>query len=256
MVFLNQPEWQGVGYPLWDIPGRIWVSREVNNLVGVSYSYISVDSYIFSIKVISDVWQIFSIGESIVCWLIVDKAPIFINAGLCCSSQDGVSHMQYVGIMIVAQEHFLDFISGGLHLKDFFWLGMTNHMYKIWEVIPLLGGDAHQEIAWFILNISQCFMFSSSTMGLVTIFSFSHSSECFCILFDTCLCRAFTVTCIVTSSYTIIAGDVIKVSSGFFYIVFCFILIIPSFTTMWKYKLVSHTLRLGLPIKVIIRLEI
>ena len=47
MVFLHQYKWQNVGYPLWVIPDRVEVSREVTNLVAVSYYWIAVDTYIW-----------------------------------------------------------------------------------------------------------------------------------------------------------------------------------------------------------------
>ena len=43
---------------------------------------------------------------------------------------------------------------------------------------------------------------------------------------------------------------------GVFFSLFCITLIIPSFTTLRKQKLVGETLRIGLPIRVIIRLVI
>ena len=61
---------------------------------------------------------------------------------------------------------------------------------------------------------SPIFLFSSSIRGLVTIFSLLRLSELFCILFEICPCRAFTVSHIVTVFFAIIVGGVIKVSSG------------------------------------------
>ena len=55
---------------------------------------------------------------------------------------------------------------------------------------------------------------------------------------------------------TIIAGDVVKVFSGFLFLLFCFASIIPGFPTLGEYWLVSDTLILGLTIIVIIRLII
>ena len=44
MVFLNQSDWNNVGYLPWVIPGMIWVSREITNFVGVGYSCIAVET--------------------------------------------------------------------------------------------------------------------------------------------------------------------------------------------------------------------
>ena len=44
MVLLYQNECQDVGYNLWFVPDRILLSREVTNIVGVSYSCIAVDT--------------------------------------------------------------------------------------------------------------------------------------------------------------------------------------------------------------------
>ena len=70
------------------------------------------------------------------------------------------------------------------------------------------------------------------------------------------LCRVFSVSCIATFFYTIIAGDLVNISWGGLFIVFCFTIIIPSFPMLCEYKLVADTLRLGLPIRVITRLVI
>ena len=70
MAFMYKSEWQDVVYPLWVIPNRIWVSREVTNIVGVIYSWIAVNTKIFYIRGIYDVWQIFPIDEGVACWLI------------------------------------------------------------------------------------------------------------------------------------------------------------------------------------------
>ena len=103
--------------PLWVIPYMIRSFREVTNIVGVSYSYFVVETWIFSIRSYSDVWQIFSIDEGVSCWFIVDKKPNFINTRFYCSSQDGTPHTYYAGIAFVTREQFLDFIYDGLHLQ-------------------------------------------------------------------------------------------------------------------------------------------
>ena len=58
--------------------------------------------------------------------------------------------------------------------------------------------------------------FSSFIRVLDIIFSLLNFSECFCILFEFCLCRAFNVSHILTFFSTIITGDVVNISSGFF----------------------------------------
>ena len=71
-----------------------------------------------------------------------------------------------------------------------------------------------------------------------------------------CLCIAFTIYRIMNFFSIIIAGDVLKVSVGVLFILFCFTFIIPSFYTLFEHKLVDDTLRLGFPIIVISRLVI
>ena len=162
MEFLYQYKWKDVGYPLRVIPEMIWVSREVTNSFVVSYSWITVDMQIWSIRSISDVWNTFSIDEDISCWLIFEKTPIFINTGFRCSSKYGISPTHYVGAAFLAQEHFLDFICDGFHLKDFLWWGMTKHDPRRSEIIPLFGKDSHHETAWCILNINQFFCYTNT----------------------------------------------------------------------------------------------
>ena len=126
----------------------------------------------------------------------------------------------------------------------------------IWDIIPLFCGDYHHDTACCILNIHQYFSLSSSIRRLVTIFYLFNFPECFCILFEIFLCGEFTVSCIVTFYPTIIAGDVVKVSSGFLFCLFCFTSIIPNFPTLGKHKLVADTSILRFPIRFIIRLVI
>ena len=72
-------------------------------------------------------------------------------------------------------------------------------------------------------------LLSSSIRGIVTRFYLLHLPKCFYILFNLCMCGAFTVSLIVTFFYTILADDAIKVYSEFLFIFFCLTFIIPSF---------------------------
>ena len=128
-------------------------------------------------------------------------------------------------------------------------------------MIPGYGRSSHSSLGVPSMRLHYAFstftiFFYSAIRGLVPIFTLLFLPECFCILFEIFLCRAFIVTCIVNILSTIISGDVIKVSSGFLFILFCFNFIIPSFSMMCEHKLVADTLILGFPIRVIIRLVI
>ena len=193
MVFLYQYEWQDFFYPLWVVPNRVLESRKVTTIVGVCYSCIAVDRYIFSTRRISDVWHIFSVDDSVACWLVFIEAPIIINTSFCCSSQDGIYHTHYVRIVFVLREHFLGFICVMINMQDFMWWGLIENNSRIWEIIPFFGGDSHHDNTWCILNINQCFLFSSSIRRLVTRFYLFHITEYLCILFEIFLCGAFNV---------------------------------------------------------------
>ena len=127
-VFLRQSKWQDVGYPLWVIPLRIWLSREVTNRVGVSYSWLAVDTWVLSIRIISDIWLIFSIDEGVSCWSIVNKAPSFVNNCFLWSIQNGIYYMHYVGVAFVVQLYLFGFIGDGFHMQEFYdviWKNMN-----------------------------------------------------------------------------------------------------------------------------------
>ena len=123
-----------------------------------------------------------------------------------------------------------------------------------WEVTPFLGRDSHDETAWCIFNIYQ--FFSLLHQGACYEILLLHSYEWFWILFRFCIWRAIIVTRRASFFPTFIAGDVVKVSSGFLILVFCFIFIIPSFTTLRKHKLIADAVGLGLPIIIMARMEI
>ena len=256
MAFLYQSKWQDVGYPLWVIPYIIWVPREVTNFVGVGYSCIAVDTYVLSIRAISDIWQIFYIDEGIACWLIVYKTTIWINSGFYCSSQYGISNTHYVGVAFVVQKHSFGFISDGFHIKYFLWWGLKNRESKIWDIIPFIGGDVRHETTWCILSIHQYFLFSSSIRGIEPRFSLIRFSEWFFTLFEFCLCIAFTVPYMIAFFSTTIVGDLVNISLRLLFLIFCFTIIIPIFPTMYENKLVADTLILVSPIRVITVLEI
>ena len=170
MVFLYQYEWQDFFYPLWVVPSRVLGSRKVTTIVGVCYSCIAVDIYIFSTRRISDIWHIFAVDESVACWLIFKEALIFINTSFCWSSHDAIFNTHYVSIVSVLQEQLLVLIFVRINLQEFMWWGLIEHNSRIWEIIQFFGEDSHHDNTWCIFNINQCFLFSSSIGRLVTIF--------------------------------------------------------------------------------------
>ena len=141
--FLPQSERHDDGYHLWVIPESIWVSREVTNLVGVCYSWIAMDTWIFSTRRISKFWDIFAIDEGVACWLIVKKTQTSINYGFYCNSKDGIYHMHYAGVLFVSLEHFVDFICDGFYKKYFLWWGLEKDESTRWMIIPFFGGNSH-----------------------------------------------------------------------------------------------------------------
>ena len=57
-----------------------------------------MDTYILSIRSISNILEVFSVDECVACRLVVKKAPIFISSGLCYSSHYGIALVHYDGI--------------------------------------------------------------------------------------------------------------------------------------------------------------
>ena len=55
LIFLDQAKVQDVSYSLGVIPYRIGISGEVTNCVGVCQSYVTMDTYILSVRRISDI---------------------------------------------------------------------------------------------------------------------------------------------------------------------------------------------------------
>ena len=55
VIFLDQAKGQDVCYSLGVIPHRIRISREITNLVGLCHSCVTMDTYILSIRSISDI---------------------------------------------------------------------------------------------------------------------------------------------------------------------------------------------------------
>ena len=218
----------------------IWVSREVANLIGLSYSFISLDMYILSNRSISDVWQIFSIGEGVACWFIVDKAPIFINTGLCCSIQYGTSYTHYVGVVFVFLERVFDFISDRFYLQYLLWWGLTTHESRIWEVIPFIGRDSHDDTAWCIFNIYPFFLLHQVDCSQVFIASF------FWMILHPLLILSVYITHCYPHSVLFLYNNCSWCVQGTF--------IVPSFPTLREPKLISGTLGLRLPIIIIDRL--
>ena len=149
--------------------------------------------YIFSTKIISDVWHIFSVDESVACWLIVEEAPIFINTSFYCRIQDGISHTHYASIVFALREHFLGFICVRIHLQYFIWWGLTEHKFKIWDIISFFGGVAHHDNAWYILKNHRFFFFPSSIRRHVAVFYLFRLPETFCIIIGIFSSGEFTV---------------------------------------------------------------
>ena len=61
VIFLDKTEEEDVSYSVGIIPFRIIISGEVTNLVGVCHCCVTADMYIFTIRMISDIWEIFPI---------------------------------------------------------------------------------------------------------------------------------------------------------------------------------------------------
>ena len=59
VIFLNQSKGQNVNYSLGVIPHRIRISGEVTNFFGLCHSCVTMDTYILSIGVISDILDVF-----------------------------------------------------------------------------------------------------------------------------------------------------------------------------------------------------
>ena len=55
MILLDQTEGQSVGCSLGVIPDRTGISREVTNFFGVCHSCVTMDTYILSIGIISEI---------------------------------------------------------------------------------------------------------------------------------------------------------------------------------------------------------
>ena len=100
VIFLDQAKGQDVCYSLGVIPYRIIISLEITNYVGVCQSCITMDAYILSIRSIYNNLEVFSVDECVACRLVAEKAPMFINSGLCYSSQYGIAHVHYSGITL------------------------------------------------------------------------------------------------------------------------------------------------------------
>ena len=124
-----------------------------------------MDTYIFSIRSISDVWNIFYIDEWGVCWLIVEKAPIFISSSFWWSIQDFIFHTQYVDVAFLVWEHLFAFINNSLCLKELLWWGLTTYDSRRWGFIPIFGGEYHHEAVWCVFNVYK-YICSSPSRGL------------------------------------------------------------------------------------------
>ena len=72
-IFMDQAEGQYVSYSFGVKPYSIGISGEVTNFVGVCHSCVTMDTYIFPIKIISYTWELFSVDECVACRLVVDK---------------------------------------------------------------------------------------------------------------------------------------------------------------------------------------
>ena len=81
------------------------------------------------------------------------------------------------GIVLVLslfREKCLGFISDGFHPQGLLWWSLAKKEYRIWGVIPFLGGDAQHETVWCILRTYQYVLFYSSIRVLVPYFSTSY----------------------------------------------------------------------------------
>ena len=132
---------------------------------------------------------------------------------------------------------------------------LWKHDSRRWEVIPFLIGDPHNETAWCIFNIFQCFLFST-IRGVVTRLLLFHFSKWFFVLFEFYMYRAIIFPRIVSLFSTVIAGDMVKLSLGFLVLVFCFTYIIPSFPILREHKFIYYTVGLVFTIIIKVRLVI
>ena len=71
------------------IPNMIWVERKVTNIVCVCHTWITMSTYIFTVRSTSYVWHIFTFDERILHQLVVRKTPIL-------SISDHVRSIYYV----------------------------------------------------------------------------------------------------------------------------------------------------------------
>ena len=133
-----------------------------------------------------------SLSEIILC---VEKAPIFINYGLHCSSQDCISHVHYAGITFP-------------HTIYLLCLGLAYHESRRWQLTPFLGGVSHHETAQSVFCVHQCFLVPS-TRGIVVIFLLIDLPEYLCILFELGLSWAVIFPRIMAFFSTVVASDVV-----------------------------------------------
>ena len=93
-------------------------------------------------------------------------------------------------------------------------------------------------------------------MGLVGRFYLFQILECFRILFKLGMSGLLTVPVIVAFLSTVVACNMIQVSTGYLLLLFSVALIVPSFPMLRKHEVVADPFGLRISIKVIIRLII
>ena len=199
-----------------------------------------------SIRIISDIWELFFVDECVVCRLVVDKSPIFINSDLLCGIQNDIAHVHYAGV------NLLHTIFDRFSLWDLLCWGLAEHAAMIWWLAPFLGGGSHHETARSVFDIHQWFLVSS-TRGLIGRFILLHLPECLCILFDLGLSWTVTVAIITAFLSTVVASNVIQISPGSLLLLFSTTFVVPSFPALRKHELVADPVGLRISIRFIIR---
>ena len=196
---------------------------------------------------ISDIWDIYFVDKCVACQLVVKKAPIFTNYGLCCGKQYGIVHVHYYWI------NLLHTVVDRLILWEILCWGLAEHDARRWWFAPFLGEGSHHETARSVFDIHQWFLVSS-TRGLVGIFILIHLPECLCIFLYLGLSWSVTVARIMDFFSTVVASNVIHISPGSLLLLFSVAFVVPSFPTLRKHELVADTVGLIISIRVIIRL--
>ena len=118
---------------------------------------------------------------------------------------------------------------------------------------PFLCGVSHHETARSVFEFHQCFLVSS-TRGIVGRFLLFNLPECLFILFEIGLSCSITVSGIMAFLSTVIASNVIQITTGSLILLFSVAFIVPSFPVLYKHELIDDPIGLIIYIRVVIRL--